>query len=362
MGRARNARRARRAEAANAPPRVAAPAIENPWLVGPKYDLAVYASGLWSAAFVLVLARFVEPLTIWFVFNIVFTAAHYGPTWLRAYVDREERQRHGWSLYVFPPAVFAFAWLTRDRPEVFAFIAFFWDRWHAVMQNYGFMRLYDAKAGTRSIRRARLDFALLISSSLFILSLNMGLFTPLLAAFDSIGIVLLTTTTHVHAVQIVFGVTTAIVAIAWVIEARRVPPEQRRRQLPRLCFLITLVGGHALMNTTSNIFLLSSHEKVYHSLQYFALSWHYSRRRAEKTSEAVTGSLFRALFGANRWPLYLAVVAAWTVVAFLANQVVGDQASGPGLFTTLIGALALCHYYFDSFLWRVRRPEVRASL
>lgn len=127
MGRSRKARRRRAAAgppaAASAPP-VTQPA--SPWLVGPTYDLAIYAtSPLWAALGVLLLCRWVEPIRIWYVFNIVFTAAHYGPTWLRAYADREERQRHAWSLYLFPLAVFGFAYATRARPEVFAFILFF---------------------------------------------------------------------------------------------------------------------------------------------------------------------------------------------------------------------------------------------
>jgi len=340
---------------------VAPPA--SPWLISPGYDLAVYAgSALWGAALVLALGRWVEPVRLWYLFNIVFTAAHYGPTWLRAYADRDERTHHAWSLYVFPPAVFGFAYVTRGHPEVFAFITFFWDRWHAVMQNYGFMRLYDAKAASSSRRRARLDFALLISTALLILSLNMGLFAPLLAAFDAIGFAPVTSVGTIRAIQIAFGLATAIAAVAWVLEARRIPRGERGRQAPRLAFLICLVGGHGLMNTTSNIFVLSAHEKVYHSLQYLALSWHYSKRRAERAPQASTGTVFRAVFAPQRWPVYLLVVAAWTVLVFVGNRAVGESATGPGLFTALIGGLALCHYYFDSFLWRVRRPQVRASL
>lgn len=333
-----------------------------PWLSSPGYDLVVYAgSALWGAALALALGRVVEPVKLWFAFNIVFTAAHYGPTWLRAYADRDERIHHRWSLYVFPPAVFGFAFATRHHPEVFAFVTFFWDRWHAVMQNYGFMRLYDAKAGTSSRRRARLDFALLITTALLILSLNMGLFAPLLAALDAIGLSPVTTVATVRVIQVVFGIATACAAFAWVLEARRVPRSEVSRQIPRFAFLFCLVAGHALMNTTSNIFILSVHEKVYHSLQYVALTWHFSKHRAARAS-ASTGSLFQAVFAPRRWPLYLLLVAAWTLLAMVGNRLVGGQATGPGLFTSLIGGFALCHYYFDSFLWRVRRAQVRASL
>ncbi len=361
-GKARRDRRRSLQATREAPPAVQ-PMPASPWLVTPAFDVAIYAtSTLWGAALVLALAAWIEPIRIWFAFNIVFTAAHYGPTWLRAYADRDERAHNKWSLYCFPPAVFGFAYLTRGTPEVFAFITFLWDRWHAVMQNYGFLRLYDAKAATSSRRRARLDFALLITTALLILSLNMGLFAPLLSAFDAIGFTPVTSVTTVRVLQIAFGLATVVAAFAWIVEARRVPRAERARQVPRLAFLVCLIGGHGLMNTTSNIFILSSHEKIYHSLQYLALSWHFSKRRAERAPASSTGTVFRAVFAPKHWPLYLLVVAAWTVLAFLGNSIVGGDAIGPGLFTAVIGSFALCHYYFDSFLWRVRRPQVRASL
>jgi hypothetical protein len=341
-----------------------ASAAPSPWLSSRAFDLAVYAtSPIWAAVGVLALAHVVEPLHMFYAFNIVFTIVHYGPTWLRVYCDREERARHRVSIYVFPAAVIAFAWLTYDRPEVLAFIIFIWDRWHAVMQNYGFLRLYDAKAGTSSRTRARRDLALLISSALLILSLNMGLFAPVLDALAAIGLAPVTSTTVVRGIQIGLAAATAVCAIAWLRDARRGDPAQPGRQHPRWIYLACVIGGHAMMNLTTNIFVLSSQEKVYHSLQYVALSWHYGKRRATApaTSQAA-GRAFRAVFSATRWPVYAVAIAAWTAAAWLLNSRLGLHARGPGLFSLAISVMAPCHYYFDSFLWRVRRPEVRASL
>lgn len=334
----------------------------SPWLVSRGYDLAIYAaSPLWGAALVLLLGRFVEPIRLWFVLNIALTAAHYGPTWLRAYADREERRRNRASVLLFPVAVVAFAWWTRDRPEVLALITFLWDRWHAVMQNYGFLRLYDAKAGTSTKPRGRADFAVLWSLSLLFLVLNVGLLAPALSGFDSIGTSPITTETAVRTLRIACGGLAAVAVVQWLVDARRVRAQRRGSQVARFVFLGCLVAGHALMNTTTNIFLLSAQEKIYHSIQYMALVWHYSRRRTDKAPEAA-GTWFRAVFAARRWPVYLALIAGWTVAVYFVNDAIGGGGVGPGLFTSLIGTLALCHYYFDSFLWRVRRAEVRGSL
>lgn len=333
------------------------------WLVSARFDLVVYAgSALWGAIAVLALGRHVEPIRLWFWLNVVLTVAHYGPTWLRAYADRDERRRNRWSLYVFPAAVIGFAVATRATPEVLAFITFLWDRWHAVMQNYGFMRLYDAKAGLRAAHRARLDLALLFAGAALFLSLNMGLLAPALSALSSIGLEPIRSARAIVILQICVGVVFGIVALCWIVVGLRVPREQRGRQLPRLAFVVLLFGGHGIMNLTSNIFLLSAHEKIYHSLQYVVLTWHYSRRRAEVAPAQATGPLFRAVFAPGRWPLYVALTAAWTILVYAANRIAGGEPGAPGTFTALLGGIALCHYYFDSFLWRVRRPQVRESL
>ena len=300
------------------------------------------------------LGHFVEPVRLFYGFNIAFTIVHYGPTWLRVYADREERARHRVSIYVFPIAIVAFAWATYDRPEVLAFIIFIWDRWHAVMQNYGFMRLYDAKAGTATATRARRDLALLVTSALFIMSLNMGLLAPMLDALAMIGVEPVTSAGSVRALQIGLGAATAVCAIAWLRDARG-----GAGQRPRWFYLACVIGGHAAMNATTNIFLLSSQEKVYHSLQYVALSWHYGTRRANAPA---AGGAFRAVFARGRWAVYALAIAGWTVAIWWLNSKLGAHARGTGLFSLAISVIAPCHYYFDSFLWRVRRPEVRASL
>lgn len=337
--------------------------LPSPWLVSRGYDAVIYAgSTLWAAGLVLALANVVEPMRLWVVLHLAFTAAHYGPTWLRAYADREERTARRWSLYVFPPAVLGFTLLTRDRPEVLAFILLVWDRWHAVMQNYGFLRLYDAKAGTSSRRRAVADAALLFTASFLILSLNMGLLAPALSACEAIGLPSLPGAATVRGLQLALAIATAVSAGHWLWLFGRVPQQARTRQLPRLVFAACLVAGHAVMNTTTNVFLLSSHEKIYHSLQYVALVWFYGKRRVERQPAGVTGTAFRAVFAASRWPVYLLATVAWTVLVIAVSRALSSDAAAPGQFTAVIGGVALCHYYFDSFLWRVRRPEVRANV
>jgi len=115
------------------------------------------------------------------------------------------------------------------------------------------------------------------------------------------------------------------------------------------------------MNTTSNVFLLSCHEKVYHCVQYYSITWHYERKRRAVTSPRW---LDRVLASRASLPAFGALVLVWIAGAVAVSRAIstGDSELYLAGFTRAFGGLALVHYYFDSFLWKVRRVEVRANL
>lgn len=332
------------------------------WLISPGHDLLFY-SGLSfvSAIVVLGLGRVVDPLKLFVWFNLVLTVGHYAPTWMRALLDREEFKTHRTSIILFPLVFLAVVWVTRARPEVLAVVIYLWDRFHAVMQNYGFLRLYDARAGNK--QRGRTEQLLLFSSALALMSFNMGLLAPFLNLLTSVSVPLEVTPALVWALR---GVTTGVAVLAF---GRYVLEQLRARRegtfsVGKQAFLGLLLAGHALMNATTNVFLLSAHEKLYHSVQYVVLVWHYNRKRAVTRAAELTAPM-RVVFSA-RHPLFYVLAISLFVVVVAALFEWGGFSLGSGgegfAFTRLGSAVALTHYYFDSFLWRVRRESVRVNL
>ena len=333
------------------------------WLVSPAHDLAFY-SGLCfgGALLVLVLGRFFEPSHLFVWFNLVLTVGHYAPTWMRAFLDKGELGAHRGSIVMFPVLFVAMFVATRTRPEVLAFIIYFWDRFHALMQNYGFLRLYDAKAGAKS--SGRVEQALLFSTAFLFLTFNMGLLAPFLNVLRTLSVPVPATAALVWLLRAVAGLASSV-AFALYVREQVLRRRERTFSLGKQVFLIMLTAGHAVMNTTTSVFLLSAHEKLYHSVQYAVLVWHYNRRRVTKAPAAELSAPMRALFQTHNPFLYALGIGAFVVaVAAVFGQVglvTGD--SGPGLaFTTFGSGIALAHYYFDSFLWRVRRESVRVNL
>ncbi|MDP1825948.1 MAG: hypothetical protein Q8L48_21975 [Archangium sp.] len=332
------------------------------WLISAPADLALYSGiAFLSAPLVLWLGHLVEPARLFVFLNLTFTLGHYAPTWVRALGDRAQFRANRLQIILFPVLFFTFAWVTRNQPMVVAFVMYFWDRAHALLQNYGFLRLYEARSGPPG--SGRTDFALLVSSALMLMTFNMGLLTPLLVQLHVLGLPHLAAPMTIFVVRGVAVLATLVCAGFYV----RALVKRRAAGLPvslgKQLFLVSVTAGHALMNLTTNIFLLSAHEKIYHSVQYAVLVWHYDKKRA-RAGVKETSRFFMALAGKRGLLLYLGVIATWTATVVVVKSFVEAEPHqyDPTAFQSLLGGIALTHYYFDSFLWRVRKPQVRENL
>ena len=334
----------------------------SPWLIGPGMDLFVYSGiTLYSAGLVLLLSRWIEPFKLFFYFNIVFTLAHYAPTWIRAYFEKSEVPNHRWRVLLFPPAFAALAYATYDHPEVLVFIVYIWDRFHALMQNYGFLRLYESRRKRAQPVSGKIDFFFLLSTALLTMSFNMGLMAPALSHFYVMGLPLGGEAT-VYTLRAIFGFATLATGTLYV---RALYRQHRSDGFsgPKLIFLASTVGGHLIMNSTTNIYLLSAHEKIYHSVQYLVLSHTYIRKKASSLAKDQMYGLYRAMAGKWGSVYYLLFAGLWALLVYSIDTYLPSGINQQtGIMTTVVAGIALSHYYFDSFLWRVRRASVRSSL
>ena len=81
---------------------------------------------------------------------------HHLPGFLRCYGDRDLFQRFRLRFVLAPPLLFVLsAAFVFNGLHGLEFIVLFWATWHGLMQMYGFMRIYDVKAGASSPWTAR---------------------------------------------------------------------------------------------------------------------------------------------------------------------------------------------------------------
>jgi len=81
--------------------------------------------------------------------SLWITMPHQGATWLRTYGLTEDWQRFRGRLIVAPILLFATAVVGLQwAPITLMIIVMLWDHQHSIMQQHGFARIYDFKAGT----------------------------------------------------------------------------------------------------------------------------------------------------------------------------------------------------------------------
>jgi hypothetical protein len=294
------------------------------------------------------------------------------------------------ALFVHPVLValaFGGALFFADQPHRFrprgvlafvAVVAGVWNIWHVYMQKYGILRLYHGKA--RVMRQARegarevpgwVDRALLFGWMplyLFYLTATyreevFRLFPqgrrslgPLFDVFEAVAPVLLPV-----AIAFVVGIGAAFL---W-FEHRAHGLRNRAR--------LTMAAGTTLLAAT---FLVVHPLKAYlafafgHAVEYMVFVWAYQRRRY-RSELAHRPPIARAL----RYPITVYVVSAVALgVLFIYFKYYGrwlwPEADQPrflrframewiGYWTIF---QSMVHFYFDGFLWKMRLPEVRATI
>ena len=104
----------------------------------------------------------------------------------------------------------------------------------------------------------------------------------------------------------------------------------------------------------SHTFLSYAISSFFHCLQYEALAWVYNRAKARSLEPKPGNAIFRTVH--SRLWLYVLAIFAYGFLSGL----------GRGVSTTAILAInsttGVLHYYFDAFIWRVRRAEFRKHL
>ena len=151
--------------AAAAAPAARSPQVLAGWIISPFWDSILFIGApLVVIAGFLPLRSVMSSERIAILLLAFFTFGHHFPTFLRSYGDTELFRRFRWRFLLAPPILFCAAmWFnSRDLHGLMLFVAA-WDIWHVLMQHYGFMRIYDSKAGAINALTSNLDWAFAIS-------------------------------------------------------------------------------------------------------------------------------------------------------------------------------------------------------
>jgi hypothetical protein len=333
------------------------PIVPRAQLIGsPAFDAVfVIGSPLVGLALVLGAAQWIAPARVEEYVLSFLAVGHHVPTFLRAYGDPDERARSRARLTWVPAGLVLLLVALNAVDSRLLALTFVWDQYHFVRQHYGFMRIYDAKARAIDPLDARLDLWLCFSWFIWIVS-ESDLYSYVYASH-------LVDAGMLPPAWLGTGIRNAALAIALAVTLRYALRlrERRRLGLPiawlKLALTATTYGVWYVAYVAIADFTLSyAISSCFHCLQYDAFAWHYNRAKAGALAGREGSRVFRAVHAPGRLWIYVACIASYGVLSWAL------LAAAPTAVLLVNRCTGLLHYYYDSFIWRVRQPEFRRHL
>jgi hypothetical protein len=356
------------------------------YILNPRADFFWFLSlPFWAIAIALA-ARQWLPAAFELSIALLITVPHHFATWLRTYGFADERERWRIQLFAGPVLVFAvtligLAW----SPLTIVLVSFLWDHQHSLMQQHGFARIYDFKAGAGAPSTRKFDLALS-----WVLYSNLFLTTPLwtemwVRQFYEWNVPI--TANFVHAIHMVCWSTAAVFAVfylghlRWCISQGHPLNPLKYVFLGSSYFLWFFVScyGHSPL-------LYAIAHRLMHGLQYQLIVYSYIQRKTSRGG--TTKGLMAAVARPRNVLLFVLMGLIYAgVYHFLTGG--GMEEFGFGLVNfsvrydsikefglaaltsqerfellglALVDSAAILHYYYDSFIWKVRDKKVQAGL
>ncbi len=376
------------------------------WIAGPGMDIPWFLGGALSGYFLLFVHAGLgwNMLIVWTVWYIILDAPHFFGTFVRTYLDSEERRRRPkllWGslgLFLVGPAILFLGYMMyqpnspggglyhRLPMQVLIVFVLLWAHWHVIRQHYGIMALYQRKNNDKDLTDQRIDSILLyiglLAPFVAFVFRNHNSRYELLSLFGSdpfkvptwIDSVILTT--KLAAVS--------AVALFLVRQVYRFVNRQPINLL-KILFLAGVVSLHLTIGyhpSTAAIplFYFAAFTTIYHDVQYHAIVWHYQRNRCHKPGTDPSR------FGIAGWIsrhflIYATCAVLMGVIGYSAGCALGIE-PGPWCqaalsidkthlygsaehytptlqtlaFMILLGFL-MHHYFVDQFIWRPSKDK-----
>jgi hypothetical protein len=303
------------------------------------------------------------------------TVPHHYAGWVRGYGLSEDWAR--WHtrlifgpLLLIPTILFGSAYV----PITIAIALMLWDHQHSVMQQYGFSRIYDFKAGSGAPNTARLDFWLSI-----IAYGNMLLTAPLWAELWISELYrwdLALSADSIRHLQAASWSLLIAYCLFYLVQLRAGLSRGYAINPMKYLFLFSSYGLWYFVSWQDSFLVYLVAHRLMHGVQYILMVYWYVENKAERTGQTPTllshlsmprflllGAIYALVFhfatGGNVTVLGFGLINALQadeVLQFSVEKATGFYAA------TAVSAAAACHYYLDSYIWKIRDPQTQEGL
>jgi hypothetical protein len=350
------------AQAAPVPPPAAAPAAK-PWMVSPAFDLTFFiATSLAVLVPWIAVTRYqVQPVAVLTAVAIASNGPHLVSTWTRIYFDGNERWKRPVVYWVVPIAItIAVTVMTlRGGSSLHALrtILFYWAVWHFAQQNWGILRIYQRKAGEAELPIATLERVILWLGALWPMSIRLDV-GPMRVFGSPVAHPEVTPalSNALAAALVVAALAYAAIRIRQIVRGQRIDI-MRPLFLGASCLafyvpFVLIKNGTAAFATAA----------LWHGLQYVAIVWFFNRNRWKAGVDPKARVVSWISQPGRTW-LYAAFLLAVAGVTYGLLVIGSKLALDMETWSTFVWtSLTFSHYWVDGFIWKLRKPELRANL
>jgi hypothetical protein len=341
---------------------VAKSAHPSRWIISPLWDsLFFVGTPILCLAALLPLRNVWSSVTIWLIVMSFSSFGHHLPGFLRAYGDADLFARYRARFLLAPPLVFAaFLYVALTNLHGAELMLVFWSIWHVMMQHYGFVRIYDAKAGSTGPWAARLDFWLCLSWFAAIAIWSPDYRHTVLRVLYNSGVPFLSPAAMEALYWGITAVTLALTAVYVLYLAAALVTGRPVGWIKVVLHVLSMGFLYLVWVELGDFFFGVAAWEVFHDTQYFAIVWVYNQSMVKKGKD--TARLLRFLFRPRIGlvALYLLLVFGYGGVGFASGFVTREILVG--VVVAFLGTSTALHYYYDGFIWKVRREETREAL
>ena len=346
-------------------PKSPAQAASGRWILNSWLDLLFFVSTplLIVPLIFLIQAPWVgvEVATVSLIVSSFGGLGHHLPGMIRAYGDRDLFRRFRMRFILAPLFLLAVCVpLSQYHLNAMLLILSVWGCWHALMQVYGFVRIYDVKVGSVASATAWWDWLMCLSWFSTAQIFSNGKMSRLLEYWYESGGPLIPP----DSVQIFRRVcfTASLLILAGFLRNHWV--QSSRGQKPNSVKLLVLASGIGFwwfaMVLVDDIVLGIALFEIFHDVQYLAIVWLYNCRRANTAADA--GMFMKFLFRRSHGMLmlYVGLVFAYGAIGLASREF--QRGSIPEIIRGVVWASTILHFYYDGFIWKVRDSATRAGL
>ncbi|MEZ4256818.1 MAG: hypothetical protein R3A78_14100 [Polyangiales bacterium] len=351
-----------------APAPVTTPAKpSSPYIVGKWYDWALFiGSPVWALAIGVAISHTDMADKLWWwrgqtfsytgMFLGILIHAHLVAVVFRTHANRTVFKMFPLRFTLVPLAMFAVMQTSRWVLVSVSVLATFWDVYHSGAQTFGFARIYDKKAGNDALAGRRLDWwlnHLLYAGPILggvVMMEHFGDFHEykerglVSALFESVPPFM--DRNHAYFTMLVIAGGTAF--IVYYLYAYFRLMEAGHRVSKQKVWILALTGLVSIytwgFNSWGQAFFIMN---VFHAVQYFGIVWANEKKTILRTFRVET-------IPAGKWiglTLFLASTAGYGV------WVAATKSSHETLWSIML-VVSIMHFWYDSFVWSVRKAQV----